>query len=141
MCIRDRPRFSSLLKSTKQFSSFLNHLLQSLLQNCNFSFNHLLLSILFFIKKQAQFFVIKQKTEKLSSHSSSWTRSISHKLHGKSLNSLIVLSFLQSCCNLSFNFRILFNRLAVHLFTPPLGVLTIGIRAYAPDIWFNHLGV
>ena len=24
---------------------------------------------------------------------------------------------------------------------PPLGVLSIGIRAYAPDIWFNHPGV
>ena len=53
------------------------------------------------------------------------------------LHSLVTLSVLQ----FSFNFRILFIRLVVHLFTPPLGVLTIGIRAYAPDIWFNHLGV
>ena len=36
------------------------------------------------------------------------------------LHSLVTLSVLQ----LSFNFRILFIRLAVHLFAPPLGVLS-----------------
>ena len=56
---------------------------------------------------------------------------------GIQLHSLVTLSVLQ----FNFNFRILFIRLAVHLFTPSLGVLTIGIRAYAPDIRFNHLGV
>ena len=56
---------------------------------------------------------------------------------GIRLHSLVTLSVLQ----LSFNFRIIVHRLVVHLFTPPLGVLSIGIRAYAPDIRFNHLEV
>ena len=42
---------------------------------------------------------------------------------GIRLHSLVIISVLL-CCHLSFNFRILFIRLAVHLFTPPLGVLT-----------------
>jgi len=53
------------------------------------------------------------------------------------LHLLVTLTVLQ----LSFNFCIIDHRLAVHLFTLPLGVLSVCIRAYAPDIRFNHLGV
>ena len=45
------------------------------------------------------------------------------------------------CVAICFNFASFVIRLALHLFTPPLGVLSIGIRAYAPDNRFNHLGV
>ena len=55
---------------------------------------------------------------------------------GIRLHSLVTLSVLQ----LVFKFRIICHRLALHLSPPPLGILSIGIRSYAPDIRFNHLG-
>jgi len=53
----------------------------------------------------------------------------------------LTLDYTLCVCNLVFKFRILCLRLALHLFTPPLSVLSIGIRVSAPEILFNHLGV
>ena len=55
---------------------------------------------------------------------------------GIRLHSMVTLSMLQ----FSFNSVLFVIRLA-YTDSPPLGVLTISIRAYAPDIWFSHLGV
>jgi len=62
---------------------------------------------------------------------------VQNPLPGIQLHSLVTLGVLQ----LVFNFASFVIRLAIHLFTLPLGVFSIGIRAYAPDIRFNHLGV
>ena len=56
---------------------------------------------------------------------------------GIRLHSLVTHSVLQ------LNFKILYHLsyISQYTYSPPFRCISIGIRAYAHDIWFNHLGV